>query len=79
MPEHHGVARRLSVVGVRRGFGVMVGLDLDNDPPDAVDQQRHTDQIGGNLKHASVKKRFFELLTEFWAASSGIWGHGMVC
>ena len=41
---------------MRRRLGVMVGLDLDNDAADAVDQKRRADQVGRDLVHATVKK-----------------------
>src|SRR5947208_3004400 len=50
--EHHAVAWRRSAKGMRGGIGVMIGLDLDDDAADAVDQKRRADQIGRDLMHA---------------------------
>ena len=54
--EHHGVARRRSPVGMRRRLGVVIGLDLDDDAADAIDQQGRADQIGRDLVDAAVKE-----------------------
>ena len=42
----------------------MIGLDLDDDAADAVDQERRADQIGRDLMHAAGKKRAFQRLAE---------------
>jgi hypothetical protein len=34
-------------------IGVVIGLDLDDPPADAVDQQRRPDQLGSDLVHAA--------------------------
>ena len=31
--EHHRVARRAAAIGMRRRIGVVIGLDLDDEPP----------------------------------------------
>ncbi len=54
--EHHLVARRRPAVRMRGRFGVMIGLDLDNDAADAVHQQRRADQIGSDLVHAAAEE-----------------------
>ena len=54
--EHHPVARRRAAERVRRRIGVMIGLDLDDEAADAVDQQRRADQVRRHLMHAAVKK-----------------------
>ena len=62
--EHHLVPRRRAAEGVRRRVGVMIGLDLDNDAADAVDQQRRADQVGRDLVHAAGEKRALQRLAE---------------
>ena len=49
---------------MRGRIGVVIGLDLDNDAADAIDQQRRPDQVGRDLMHAAVKKRAFQRLAE---------------
>ena len=49
---------------MRGRLGVMIGLDLDDDAADAVDQQRRADQVGRDLMHAAVEKRAFQRLAE---------------
>ena len=48
-PEHHAVARRRPAKRMRGRLGVVIGLDLDDDAADAVDQQRRADQVGRDL------------------------------
>ena len=43
---------------------MVIGLDLDDDAADAIDQQRGPDQVGRHLMHAAVKKRAFQRLAE---------------
>ncbi len=50
-PEHRRVPRGLPAVAVRRRILVVVGLDLDDRPPHAVHEERHADQVGGDLVH----------------------------
>ena len=38
----------------------MIGLDLDDDAADAVDQQRRADQVGRDLMHAAGEERALE-------------------
>jgi hypothetical protein len=59
----------------------MIRLDLGDDPADAVDQQRHPDQVGRDLMHAAVKKRAFQRLAEardVGLGRLGIWRHFQV-
>ena len=51
-PEHRLVALRPTAIAVRRRVFVVVGLELDDDPADAVDKQCRPDQLGGELVHA---------------------------
>ena len=37
-PEHHRIALGRTVIGMRRRIGVVIGLDLDDQPADAVNQ-----------------------------------------
>ena len=57
---------------MRGGVGVMIGLDLDNDTANAVDQQRCANQIGGDLMYAAGE----ELATEWFAQI--LFGRGAV-
>ena len=43
---------------------MVIGLDLDDDAADAIDQQRRPDQVGRDLMHAAAKKRAFQRLAE---------------
>ncbi len=54
--EHHGVARGASAEAMRRGFGVVIGLDLDDDAADAIEQQRRADQSGATAWTLRAKK-----------------------
>ena len=47
---------------MRRRFGVVIGLDLDNDPADAVDQQGRPDQLGRDQVDAAVKEGLADAL-----------------
>ena len=49
---------------MRGRFGVMVGLDLDDDPADAVEQERRADQVGRDLVHAAREKGTLQGLAE---------------
>ena len=64
--EHRRVARGLSAVAVRGGILVVVGLDLDDAPADAVDEQRRADELGRDLVHAARE----EALRSFTLAAS---------
>src|SRR5690606_6146911 len=70
--EHHHVSRRRSPMGMRRRFGVMIGLHLDDDAADAVDQQGRADQVGSDIMHAAPEKR----AREGFAESRWIWAIG---
>ena len=58
--EHHGVARGLAAIGMRGRIGVVIGLDLDDDPARAAEQQRRADQLGRDLVDAAVEEAFAE-------------------
>ena len=45
---------------MRGRVGVMIGLDLDNDPAGATEQECRTDQIGRDLVDAAVEEAFAE-------------------
>ena len=47
--EHRRVARRPATVGVARRVLLVVGLDLDDPPAHAVDEQRRADQLRSDL------------------------------
>jgi hypothetical protein len=51
--EHRGIAPGEAAVGVARRVLAVVGLDLDDPPAHAVDQQRRADQLGRHLVHAA--------------------------
>src|SRR6266540_3449584 len=55
-PEHCLVARRAAAVAVAGGVLLVVGLDLDDAPADAVDEQRDTDQVRGDLVDAPCEE-----------------------
>src|SRR5690606_31632166 len=48
-PEHRRVARRGAVEAVRSRIGLVIGLHLDQRAADAIDQQGHADEIGGDF------------------------------
>jgi hypothetical protein len=55
--EHRRVARgSTAAVAVTRGILVVVRLDLDDPSTDAVDEERHADEIGGNLVDAASEE-----------------------
>src|SRR5205085_2110294 len=58
--EHHGVAWRLTAVGVRRRIRVVIGLDLHNDPAGAAKQERRADQLGRDLVDAAIEEALAE-------------------
>ena len=41
---------------MRRRVGVVIGLDLDDDAADALEQQRRADQFGRDLVDAAVEE-----------------------
>ena len=51
--EHDGIARGRPAKRVRRRIGVVIGLDLDDDAADAIEQERRTDQLGRDRVHAA--------------------------
>ena len=42
---------------MRRGIGVVIGLELDNHAADTIDEQRRADQIGRDFEHGTIEKR----------------------
>jgi hypothetical protein len=78
--EHHEVARCGAAKRVRSRVQMVIGLDLDDDTADAVDQERCSDQVGGNLMHAAIKKRAFQRLAEARGGNGRlrIWSHFQV-
>ena len=58
--EHHGVALGSAPEAVRRRVGVVIGLDLDDQAADVVDEQRGPDQFGGDLVDAAGEERAAE-------------------
>ena len=53
---------------MRGRLGVVIGLDLDDDAADAVDQQRRADQVGSDLVHAAGEERALQRLAQTGAA-----------
>ena len=51
--EHRRVARRAATVAVARRVLLVVGLDFDDPPTYAVDEQRRADQLGRDLVDAA--------------------------
>ena len=54
--EHDRVPRRLPAEAVTRGILLVVGLDLDDPAADAVDEERHADQVGRDLVNGAGKE-----------------------
>ena len=54
--EHHRVPRCLPTEAVARGILLVVRLDLDDPPADAVDEERHADQVGSDLVDGASKE-----------------------
>ena len=54
--EHRAVAGRLPSEAVARRILLVVGLDLDDRPADAVDEERAADEIRRDVVHAARKK-----------------------
>ena len=42
---------------MRGRIGVVIGLELDNDAADTIDEQRRADQIGRDFEHGTIEKR----------------------
>jgi hypothetical protein len=49
----------------------MIGLDLDDDAADAVDQQRRTDQVGCDVVHAAGEEGALQRLAQFGCGLRG--------
>jgi hypothetical protein len=58
--EHHGIARGPPAKTVRGRFGVVIGLDLDDHPTHAVEEERRTDQVGRDPVNAASEERGVE-------------------
>ena len=54
--EHHPVARRRPIEGVRRRLGVVIGFDFGDDSANTVHQQRRADQLGRHMVDAAGEK-----------------------
>src|SRR5437667_11810452 len=53
--EHHPVARCRAAERMRGRIVVMIGVDLDDDAADDIEQQRRADQVWWQLMHTAVK------------------------
>src|SRR5262245_15778999 len=60
--EHHAVAFGAAAKGMRGRVGMVIGLELDDDAADALEQQRRSDEIGGDRVHAAGKETSAEQL-----------------
>src|SRR6516225_8027336 len=60
--EHHTVPLGAAAERMRGRIGVVVGLDLDDDAADALEQERRADEIGGDRVHAAGKETSAEQL-----------------
>ncbi|MGY3459041.1 hypothetical protein ACVWW5_004491 [Bradyrhizobium sp. LM3.4] len=49
---------------MRRWLGMMIGLDLDDDPADAVDQHGRTDQVVRDLADVAAEEGALQRLAE---------------
>src|ERR1700730_5591936 len=74
-PGHHPVARRRPAERMRGRIGAMIGLDLDDDAADAVDQQRRANQIGGDFMDAAGEEGALERFAELLLACGSVLGH----
>src|SRR5258708_1159497 len=54
--EHYSVAWRAPAIAVGGRIGVVIGLDLDDDPADPTALERGTDQVGSDCVHAARKE-----------------------
>src|SRR5690242_10988210 len=62
--EHHHVPWRRPAMRMRRRFGVMIGLHLDDNAANPVKQQSRADEIRRHLKYVARKKRSPERFTK---------------
>src|SRR6266404_1796793 len=69
--EHHAVALGAAAERMRGRIGVMVGLDLDDDAADALEQQRRADEIGSDRVHAAGKETSAEQLGHRGVSTGG--------
>ena len=69
--EHHAVALGLPAERMRGRIGVVVGLDLDDDAADALEQERRADEIGGDRVHAAGKETSAEQLGHRGVSTGG--------
>ncbi|MGY4288952.1 hypothetical protein ACVWXO_008172 [Bradyrhizobium sp. LM2.7] len=67
--EHHLVPQRRPAIRVRRRVGMMIGLDLDDEAADTVDQHGRADQVGRDLVDAAREKGALQRLAEPWCGS----------
>ena len=58
--EHRRVSRRSPPKAVARGIRPVVGLDLDDRPADAIDEERDAQKRGRDLVHAAREERAFQ-------------------
>src|SRR6516164_5899329 len=54
--EHDRVARCRPAKGMRGGVGMVIGLDLDDDPTDAIEKESCTDKVWRNDVDAAREK-----------------------
>src|SRR3974377_1257572 len=54
--EHDAVALGRAIIAMRGRLAVVVGLDFNDYPPDAVDQKHCSDQIGSDLVHRAIEE-----------------------
>ncbi|MGY4236567.1 hypothetical protein ACVIIW_005514 [Bradyrhizobium sp. USDA 4449] len=54
---------------------MMIGLDLDDDAADTVDQHGRADQIGRDLADIAVEKGPLQELAQPWCGSLRNWSH----
>jgi len=53
----------------------MIGLDLDNDPANAIDQHGGTDQIVGDVADVAVEKGPLQSFAQPWCGRFRHWSH----
>jgi hypothetical protein len=63
------------VVGMGGRLGMMIGLDLDDDPADAIDQHGRTDQIGRDLVDAAAEEGALQGFAEPRRGGFRDWSH----
>src|SRR5262249_55404782 len=73
--EHHLIPGRRPPKGMGRRIGMMIGLDLDDDPADAVHQKRRADQVGRDLVDAAGEKGALQWPAERGGGGLRFWSH----